>query len=75
VNPKIRNGIAEAIAVLGILYAAIPSWSAAGHTPPWWVGLLITLLVSIGNQLLKDSTPSPCPSATTLPDVKTPSSS
>ena len=57
-SPKYRNAVAESIAVLGVAYAALPSWSAAVHVPAW-VGLAIALLINVGNQLIKDSTPKP----------------
>lgn len=57
-TPKYRNALAEFVAILGVAYAALPSWSAAVHIPAW-VGLAIALLINVGNQLIKDSTPKP----------------
>ena len=53
-NPKLRNAIAETVSILGIAYTAIPAWSAANYAPPAWVGLAITLAITVLNQLLKD---------------------
>jgi hypothetical protein len=59
-NPKARNAIAESVAILAIAQAAIPQLAANDHVPAW-VGIVIALLVNVGNQLLKDSTPPPTP--------------
>jgi hypothetical protein len=61
-NPKLRNSIAEIVSVLSIADAAIPQLAAATHIPAW-VGVVLAILVNVGNQLLKDSTPPPTPSA------------
>lgn len=61
-NPKIRNAIAESVAILALAQAAIPQLQASDHIPAW-VGIVIALLVNVGNQLLKDSSPPPTPSA------------
>ena len=64
-SPKIRNALAETASILGIAYAAIPAWSAAHYAPPAWVGLTITLVITVINQLVKDSTSPPTPPKTT----------
>lgn len=60
-NQKIRNAIAESVAILAIAQAAIPQLATSDHIPAW-VGIVVALLVNVGNQLLKDSTPPPTPS-------------
>jgi hypothetical protein len=49
---RTRNVIVEVVSVLGIMYAAIPSWSATMAVPPW-VGLVITLVINVLGQILK----------------------
>ena len=65
-NPKLRNAIAETVSILGIAYTAIPAWSAEHYAPPAWVGLAITLAITVLNQLLKDyekTPPAPPPAS------------
>ena len=57
-NPKLRNAIAESVAVLAIANGFLPQFSNFTHIPPW-VGVVLALLINVGNQLLKDSTPHP----------------
>lgn len=57
-NPKLRNALAEVIQLGGIAQAAIPQFTAVSHLPPW-VGPLVSLVVSVANQLYKDSTNPP----------------
>jgi hypothetical protein len=54
-NPKLRNVIAETVAILGIANATLPQLAADSHIPAW-VGIVVALLINIGNQLIKDST-------------------
>ncbi len=56
--PKVRNVIAESIAILGIANASIPQLATDTHVPAW-VGIVIALLINVGNQLIKDSTVPP----------------
>ena len=49
---RTRNVIVEVVSVLGIMYAAIPSWAATMAVPPW-VGLVITLVINVLGQILK----------------------
>jgi len=65
-NPKLRNAIAEAVAVLGIANATLPQLATTTHVPAW-VGIVIAALVNIGNQFIKDSNPPPTPPATKGP--------
>lgn len=60
-NPRTRNTIAEAVSLLGVIYGLLPAWSAAHYAPPAWVGLVLSGLVTIGNQFLKDSEKAPAP--------------
>ena len=63
-NPKLRNATAEIVSLVGIAQAAIPDFRAASGLPAW-VGPLLALIVTVGNQFLKDSTPPPTPPAAT----------
>ncbi len=63
-NPKIRNAIAELVSLAGIVYAAIPSLDIPNI--PRWLGPVLSLVVTVGNQWLKDSTPPPTPTAPTV---------
>lgn len=58
-NPKIRNSIAEAVSLLSLAATFVPQFKAAGVSLPPWVGVSIALVVTIGNQWVKDSTPPP----------------
>ena len=60
-NPKLRNAIAETVSLLGIAQAAVPQLTAISHLPAW-VGPVLALVVTVGNQFLKDTTPPPTPS-------------
>ena len=57
-NPKLRNALAEIISLGGIAQAAVPQFQAGSHLPAW-VGPLRALVVTVANQLYKDSTPPP----------------
>jgi len=57
-NPKVRNAVVEAVAILGIANAALPQLAATTHVPAW-VGVVVAFLVNVGNQILKDNTPKP----------------
>ena len=57
-NAQIRNVLAEAVAILGILQGAIPSFTAISHVPAW-VGPTVALMVAVGNRLIQDNTPHP----------------
>jgi len=67
-NPKIRNSIAEAISLLSLASSFVPQFKDAGINLPPWAGILIALLVTVGNQWIKDSTPPP--TASTLAAVE-----
>ena len=67
-SPKVRNGIAEAVSIAGLLEAAIPQFAATVHLPQW-AGAVLALVVTIGNQLIKDSAPI---DPARLPDPATP---
>ncbi len=58
-DPKLRNAIAEIVALAGLAYAALPNLHI-GNIPAW-VGPVLSLIVTVGNQFLKDSTPPPTP--------------
>jgi hypothetical protein len=57
-NPKLRNALAEIVSIGGILQGAIPSFTSFSHIPVW-VGPTLALVVTVANQLYKDSTPPP----------------
>lgn len=57
-NPKLRNALAEIVSLGGIAQAAVPQFTAVSHVPAW-VGPLLALVVTVANQLYKDSTPPP----------------
>lgn len=57
-DPKIRNSVAEIISLLGIALAAIPQLQTVMHLPAW-AGVVGALVITLGNQWLKDSTPPP----------------
>ena len=57
-NPKLRNALAEIVSLGGIAQAAVPQFTAVSHVPAW-VGPTIALIVTVANQLYKDSTPPP----------------
>jgi hypothetical protein len=54
-SPKIRNSLAEIVSIAGLLVAALPQIAADVHVPQW-AGAVLALVVTVGNQLLKDST-------------------
>lgn len=58
-NAKLRNALAEIISLGGIALAAVPQFAAVVPNLPKWVGPLIALVVTVANQLYKDSTPPP----------------
>ena len=58
INPKLRNALAEIVSLGGIAQAAIPQFTAITHVPAW-VGIVLALVVTCANQLLKDSTNPP----------------
>jgi hypothetical protein len=64
-NPKFRNAIAEIVGVLAMANAALPQLAATTHVPAW-VGVVVALLINVGNQFLKDSTPPPTPAPTSV---------
>jgi len=70
VAPRVRNAIAELVSIAGIMIAALPQIAADAHVPQW-SGAVLALIVTVGNQLLKDSTIPP--SLTTTPAVPAPS--
>ena len=55
---KIHNGIVQAIAIAGILNAAIPDLAALTHIPGW-VSAILALVVKIGNEFLDDKPANP----------------
>ena len=67
-SPKVRNSIAEIVSLAGIMVAALPQIAADAHVPQW-TGAVLAVVVTVGNQLLKDSTIPP--SLTTTPSVPT----
>jgi len=58
-NPKLRNSIAEALSLLSLALGFVPQFKAAGVSIPPWLAILLAMIVTIGNQWVKDSTPPP----------------
>jgi hypothetical protein len=58
-NPKIRNAIAEALSLLSLASTFVPQFKAIGCDLPAWAGVTLALVITVGNQWVKDSTPPP----------------
>ena len=59
IDPKLRNAVAEFLTLLSLAAGFVPELASAGVAIPKWLAILIAMIITVGNQWIKDTAKTP----------------